>query len=171
MVSMTDSRCQQVQTKSAFMFSSTYRIQASTSFLPLSTLRDTTRTKATQCSSRPFSRFLSLRPFSTVVDAKDSSNEKDAENASNDVAGDDRNTLFVGRLPHGIGRWPLRRMLQRLFDPFGPIISLKVGEPHFSTGRSATRETYHLNSHRFAGQTSSVCAYIVREDRGRSRGI
>ena len=109
------------------MFSVIFRIQERN----WSIIRDLARTENILRPSRSFRQIPIWRPYSTLEGVGDSIHVKTAENTSKgEVGGGDRSTLFVGRLPHGVEPWPLRAKLWELFQPFGKITSIKVGEPY-----------------------------------------
>jgi RNA recognition motif-containing protein len=124
------------------MSSSTFRI--------LSLLRGNTRTV------HPFSRsFLrELRPFSTAQDVPA------AEDHSNDVGDDDNTTIFVGRLPSGLGRWQIRRKLREMFDPFGRVLSVRVGESSCPTDSSVHQKVITFSATDFKGSNRDF-AHII----------
>ena len=110
------------------MFSDIFRIQERN----WSTIRNLVRTGNILRPSRPFRQIqlLLLRPYSTVDGVRDSIHAKTAEDTSKGESCGDKCTLFVGRLPHGVRPWSLRGKLRELFQPFGKITSIKVGEPY-----------------------------------------
>jgi RNA recognition motif-containing protein len=137
------STCSNKAFTTSAMFSSTFRI--------LSLLRGNTRTV------HPFSRsFLrELRPFSTAQDVPA------AEDHSNDVGDDDDNTtIFVGRLPSGLGRWQIRRKLREMFDPFGRVLSVRVGESSCPTDSSVHQKVITFSATDFKGSNRDF-AHII----------